>query len=104
MSRSEPIAGPIIRANDLALNCHRQHRLITLYLLLLSPSLEHKIVKEMQITTADIRNERQLINAMKGVDVVIHCAALVDVGFHPNEKELYSVNVDGMTQIVLMPS
>lgn len=49
----------------------------------------------MQITTADIRNERQLLNALKGVDVVIHCAALIDVGLHPNEKELQSVNVEG---------
>ena len=56
---------------------------------------EHKIVKEMQITTADIRNERQLVNAMRGVDVVIHCAALVDVGFYQNKDELHSVNVEG---------
>ena len=50
----------------------------------------------MQITTADIGNERQLINAMKGVDVVIHCAALIDVGQYPNESEMQTVNVDGM--------
>lgn len=49
----------------------------------------------MQITTADIRNDRQLVNAMKGVDVVIHCAALVDLSAKPNKSELQSVNVDG---------
>lgn len=49
----------------------------------------------MQIITGDIRNERQLSKAMENVDVVIHAAALVDVGLFQNEKELYSVNVDG---------
>lgn len=49
----------------------------------------------MQIITADIRNERQLMKAMEGVDVVIHCAALIDVDLFPNEKELHSVNVEG---------
>ena len=56
----------------------------------------------MQITTADIRNERQLLNALKGVDVVIHCAALIDVGANPNEKELQSVNVEGKQRLRIM--
>ncbi|KAJ6216763.1 hypothetical protein RDWZM_007920 [Blomia tropicalis] len=63
-------------------------------------NLQHKIVKEMQITTADIGNERQLINAMKGVDVVIHCAALIDVGQYPNESEMQTVNVDGTQKVI----
>ncbi len=50
----------------------------------------------MQITTADIRNDRQLVNALKGVDVIIHCAALVDLGPSPNKSELQSVNVEGV--------
>lgn len=66
-----------------------------------SSLLEHKIVKEMQITTADIRNDRQLVNAMKGVDVVIHCAALVDLSPNPNKSELQSVNVDGEQEKLL---
>lgn len=49
----------------------------------------------MQITTGDIRNSRQLTQALKDVDVVIHCAALVDLSYIPNEEELHSVNVEG---------
>lgn len=63
-------------------------------------NMQHKIVKEMQITTADIRNERQLINAMKDVDVVIHCAALIDLGFYQNKSELQSVNVEGTQKVI----
>lgn len=54
----------------------------------------------MQITTGDIRNQRQLVQAFKDVDVVIHCAALVDVNYTPNEEELYSVNVEGKGSVV----
>lgn len=50
----------------------------------------------MQIITADIRNEVQLLKALNGVDVIIHCAALIDVSLFPDESELQSINVEGM--------
>ena len=55
------------------------------------------MVKEVDFITGDIRDQNKLAKAMNGVDVVIHCAALVDIGLVPNEKELYSVNVEGMS-------
>ncbi|KAI7688182.1 hypothetical protein SSS_01370 [Sarcoptes scabiei] len=55
-------------------------------------NLQFKITKEMQIITADIRNEVQLLKALNGVDVIIHCAALIDVSLFPDESELQSIN------------
>lgn len=51
----------------------------------------------MQIITGDIRNEKLLLEVMKDVDVVIHCASLIDLELCPNQNELYSVNVEGIT-------
>ncbi|XP_027199978.1 3 beta-hydroxysteroid dehydrogenase type 7 [Dermatophagoides pteronyssinus] len=67
-----------------------------------SNNLKHKITKEMQIITGDIRNEKQLKNAMTGVNVIIHCAALIDLNFQPNLMEMQSVNVDGTQKLLEM--
>lgn len=53
------------------------------------------MVKEVDCVTGDIRDQSKLAKAMAGVDVVIHCAAKVDLSLDPNAKELYSVNVEG---------
>lgn len=54
----------------------------------------------MKVITGDITNEKTVMEAMQGVDVVIHCAAVIDIGFEPNEKLMKKVNVEG-TSILL---
>lgn len=78
--------------------------LIFVFFLLLftTKKIEHKITKEMQIITGDIRNEKQLTNAMNGVNVIIHCAALIDISLTPNETEMQSINVDGTQKLLEM--
>ncbi|KPM03178.1 3 beta-hydroxysteroid dehydrogenase type 7-like protein [Sarcoptes scabiei] len=63
-------------------------------------NLQFKITKEMQIITADIRNEVQLLKALNGVDVIIHCAALIDVSLFPDESELQSINVEATQKLI----
>lgn len=55
----------------------------------------------MQIITADIRNERQVVRAMEGVCCVIHCAALIDTDLWPDVKAMQSVNVEGTAFVTL---
>jgi 3beta-hydroxy-delta5-steroid dehydrogenase / steroid delta-isomerase len=54
----------------------------------------------MRVITGDITNEKIVLDAMRDVDVVIHCAAVIDVGFEPDENIMKRVNVDG-TNILL---
>ena len=54
----------------------------------------------MQMTTGDIRKEQQLLPVLKDVDVIIHCAAVVDLTQNPDRNQMKSVNVDG-TQTLL---
>lgn len=58
-------------------------------------TIEHKNEKPIKIITGDIRNERTVINALEGVNCVIHCAALISKDLFPDEKSLKSVNVEG---------
>lgn len=54
--------------------------------------LEHKETKEMKIIIGDIRNEDQVMDAVKDVKWIINCAAVID----SFDTELYqTVNVDG---------
>ncbi len=43
----------------------------------------------------DIRDEKQVQEAMKGVDTVFHTAALVSFGTHPDFNGMEQVNVTG---------
>jgi nucleoside-diphosphate-sugar epimerase len=47
----------------------------------------------------DIRNDRDVEKACRGMDVVIHSAAIVDWGTHPG-KEVYEVNVTGTENVI----
>lgn len=49
----------------------------------------------MKVVTGDIRNEKTVLDIMAGVDVVIHCAALVDTNMYQDEEGLKTTNVDG---------
>jgi len=49
----------------------------------------------MKVIVGDITKEKTVLEAMEGVDVVIHCAALIDTEFYPDEKAMKRVNVDG---------
>ena len=49
----------------------------------------------MKKIVGDINDARLTRDALEGVDVVVHCAALIDVRVKPNVKELQRVNVDG---------
>lgn len=56
----------------------------------------------MQIICGDIRNERVVVNALQGVECVIHCAALIDTTLWPQQKEMQNVNVEGINVIKLL--
>jgi len=47
----------------------------------------------------DIRDYESLKNACKGIDLVIHTAAIVDWGTH-SEQEVYEVNVQGTENVI----
>lgn len=49
----------------------------------------------MKNIVGDIRSEKQVIDALQGVDCVIHCAAVVDVSLWPDERQMQTVNIDG---------
>lgn len=55
--------------------------------------LGHKEEKCMKIIIGDIRNEDQVMKAVKDVKWIINCAAIIDTS--DNEK-YQSINVDGM--------
>ncbi len=46
-------------------------------------------------TVGDIRDEKQVQEALRGVDTVFHTAALVSFGTHPDFKGMEQVNVTG---------
>lgn len=49
----------------------------------------------MKVIVGDITKERTVLEAVDGVDVVIHCATLIDVDFFPDEAAMRRVNVEG---------
>lgn len=49
----------------------------------------------MKVIVGDITKERTVLEAADGVDVIIHCAALVDTEFYPDEHAMKRVNVEG---------
>lgn len=54
----------------------------------------------MKKIVGDINDARVTRDALEGVDVVVHCAALIDIQIKPNVKELKRVNVDGTAQLL----
>lgn len=53
----------------------------------------------MKVVTGDIRNEKTVLDIMTGVDVVIHCASLVDTNMYQDEEGLKQTNVDGKHEL-----
>lgn len=53
----------------------------------------------MKVIVGDITKERTVLEAMDGVDVVIHCAAVIDNDLYYDELAMKRVNVEGMSQI-----
>jgi nucleoside-diphosphate-sugar epimerase len=53
----------------------------------------------LNLISADVRDRPALMKACTGVDVVIHCAAIVDWGCH-REEEIRAVNVDGTHNVI----
>ena len=55
--------------------------------------------ERIEMVQADIRNRQALVDACQGIDAVIHAAAIVDWGTHP-ESEVYAVNYEGTCRVV----
>lgn len=54
----------------------------------------------MKVITGDITSEKTVMEAMPGVDVVIHCAALCDLSLEPDHKAMHRTNVDGTANLL----
>lgn len=53
----------------------------------------------IEMVQADIRDRDALANACEGIDAVIHAAAIVDWGTHP-EREVYAVNYESTCKVI----
>jgi dihydroflavonol-4-reductase len=60
---------------------------------------KRKFAKDTRIFFGDIREKKSLRNAVRGVDTVINCAAILPHAKLP-EKELWDVNVSGVKNVV----
>ena len=56
-------------------------------------------VAKVQAITVDIRDRPRIIDALKGVDVVIHMACIVLPRPLPNKADIYSINIDGSRNV-----
>lgn len=56
---------------------------------------DHAETKPMKSIVADICDTESIEDVFDNVDVVFHCAALINFQFPPNVSELERVNVDG---------
>lgn len=54
---------------------------------------------KVNFVKGDVCDPRALSDACKGIDLVIHSAAIVDWGTHP-ESEVYAVNVTGTENVI----
>lgn len=55
--------------------------------------------ERIEMVQADIQDRQALVDACQGIDAVIHAAAIVDWGTHP-ESEVYAVNYEGTCRVV----
>jgi nucleoside-diphosphate-sugar epimerase len=58
-----------------------------------------KTNNQVRFIKGDIRNYEEVRNACKGMDIVIHSAAIVDWGTR-SEAEVYAVNLDGTIHVI----
>ncbi|CAN8015111.1 unnamed protein product [Ixodes persulcatus] len=63
-------------------------------------SLGHGTSVPMKETVASVCNAQAVKAAFEGVDCVIHCASLIDVGFFPDAKLMEEVNVQGTRNVI----
>jgi 3beta-hydroxy-delta5-steroid dehydrogenase / steroid delta-isomerase len=56
---------------------------------------DHEEPKPVKVIVGDIVNLGEVREAFRGVDCVIHCAALVSYNFPPDYEALDRVNVTG---------
>lgn len=82
----------IIRKTALIQDHVQYHRVLT-FCHPVSPSERTKLV----VIQGDITDYSSVLEASRGVDVVIHTASLVDVWHRIPETLIYSVNVTGET-------
>ena len=54
---------------------------------------------DMQSVIVDIRDKRALKEHLKGMDLVIHSASMIDWGNHPDEV-LHAINVEGTAHVL----
>lgn len=54
----------------------------------------------MKKIIGDINDARLTRDSLEGVDVVIHCASLIDTTIKPNVKEMTRVNVTGTASLL----
>lgn len=54
----------------------------------------------MKVIVGDITAEQTVLEAMNGVDVVIHCAAIIDTSLYPDEVAMKRVNVEGKCALI----
>ena len=60
---------------------------------------EGKFNQQIEYIEGDIRDNELVNKACKGIDIVIHAAAIIDWGTK-SEKEVLSINVDGTKNII----
>lgn len=56
----------------------------------------------MEVIQGDITDYSRVLEASRGVDVIVHTASLVDVWHKIPESVMYSVNVKGETAAALV--
>lgn len=50
--------------------------------------------------SGDIRDIESMDGAFRGVDYVIHCAAVISLGCHPQTELMDGVNIEGKTDSI----
>ena len=66
--------------------------------------LDHEMRKPMKMIVGDVVKMEDAREAFRGVDCVIHCAAMVSYQFPPDHESLERINVTGqiITQTALL--
>lgn len=63
----------------------------------IAPFEEKEYNKDIKCIYGDVRDKKQMDEMMKGVDVVIHCAAALPLW---NKKDIYETNIDGTRNVL----
>ena len=63
----------------------------------IAPFEEDEYNKEINCIYGDVRDKKQMDEMMKGVDVIIHCAAALPLW---KKKDIYETNIDGTRNVL----